>query len=51
MTGSGSKYVRLTVTDTEDIDEVVIAFRADGELVELASKEPPVEATLKKLDD
>lgn len=43
-----SQYVRLEVKSADDIDEVVIGFRKDGELLELASLDVPAEATLEK---
>jgi len=48
-TDPDSSFVRLEVTDKNDIEEVVLAFRKDGELRELASMEPPAMAELEKL--
>lgn len=42
--------IRLEVSGSSDIDEVVLGFRRDGQFYELASLSPPVEATLDKLD-
>lgn len=42
------EYVHLEVRAADDIDEVVLGFRKDGELLELASLSAPVEATLEK---
>jgi len=47
---SDSEYVRLEVSDSESIGEVVLAFRQDDQLHELAKMRPPVEATLEKPD-
>jgi len=41
-------YFELDLDSAEDIEEVVIAFRQDGELYELASIEPPVEARIER---
>ena len=47
-TDPDSSFVQLKVADPTDIEEVILAFRKDGELQELASMEPPVRAELKK---
>ena len=41
-------HFELNLGAAEDIEEVVIAFRKDGELYELASIEPPVEARIER---
>jgi hypothetical protein len=46
---SKPSYFELDLGSAEDIEEVVIAFRKDGELYELASVEPPVEARIERL--
>ena len=45
---SKPSYFELDLGSAEDIEEVVIAFRQDGELYELASIEPPVEARIER---
>jgi hypothetical protein len=45
---SQSTIVRLDVAESDGIDEVIIGFRKDGELYELAGSEPPVTAELRK---
>jgi hypothetical protein len=42
--------IRLEVSESSSIDEVVLGFRRDGQFHELASLSPPVKATLDKLD-
>lgn len=44
------QHLRLEVGDRDDIEEVVIAFRQGGDLHELASLEPPVEASIERLE-
>lgn len=40
--------VELTVESADVADEVVLAFRRDGELHELATLEPPAKLTLER---
>jgi hypothetical protein len=41
-----NRHLSLELPERKDIEEVVIAFRKDGELYELTSIEPPVEANI-----
>lgn len=41
--------VHLELFEADDVDEVVLAFRAEGDLHELATLEPPVRGSLKVL--
>lgn len=40
--------IRLRVTEHDDVEAIVLAFRMDGELYELAELEPSAEAVLKR---
>lgn len=45
----GPDDVHVHITEHDNVDSVVLAFRMDGELYELAELSPGVEATLRKL--
>lgn len=45
----GPDDVHVRITEHDNVDSVVLAFRMDGELHELAELTPSVEATLRKL--
>lgn len=51
MGESDTERVRLTVTGDESTGGAVVAFRADGELVELGTERPSVVATPETPDD
>ena len=44
-----SDHAYLRVAEEGDVDALVLAFRKDGRLYELAELEPPAEASLAKL--
>lgn len=46
-----SLIIRVELRDAPDIDELIVAFRRDDELEELASIRPPAIAELRKLGD
>jgi hypothetical protein len=43
-----SEYICLEVGESDDIDEVVIAYRMDGELHELMAAKPPLRAEIER---
>ena len=45
----GTDDVHVQITEHDNVDSVVLAFRMEGELHELAELSPPVEATLRHL--
>ncbi|MFB6302082.1 MAG: hypothetical protein ABEH78_04400 [Haloferacaceae archaeon] len=48
--GSSSPHVRLELGESTEVDELVLAFRSDRTLHELASLTPPATATLSSDD-